>query len=252
MNFFAVRSEDQSLVQLAAEKVFRAYDGQTYHWKLKDSSSLWKIHFGVRAGVVGVEVDGRRCCVKLFYDARVLVCLRNRLGLAKARRAFLKGIQLQEREVACPAMIGYAVDQASGLALLVTELADGAERVDFWVEEHGADATLAVGLGHFIAHMHCSGVMHTDLSLRNILVCPQEPGYHFLLLDYEDVRVRKRLKKSDRLENLHHMNERTLKLVPLKWRLTFLKEYIQNDSLRGWVDELNGLLKKYPSKYTAT
>jgi tRNA A-37 threonylcarbamoyl transferase component Bud32 len=205
---------------------------------------------GGRAGVAAVTVDSRTCCVKVFYDGRPLIKLRNRLGLSKARRAFRHGAELARRGVGCPAMIGYAVDPASGFALLVTELAEHV-RLDNWVEQNGAEPAAAQALGLFIRQMHDAGVTHKDLSLRNLLVRATAGTYDFLLLDYEDARFFNAVSEKQRLDNLHHLHERSLAVVPENILKAFLAAYLNDDNLADpWCEKLNILIAEHPSKYT--
>lgn len=213
MRVQTVHPEDLTYVRSAAEMVFGAYTGGLKRWALEDSSSLWKIHFGMRAGVVGVELEGRRCCVKLFYDNRLFVGFRNRIGFAKAKRAYLKGLELKRRGVSCPEMLGYAVCRKSGLALLVTELAEGFGRVDQWIEQHGADTVLLEALADFVVQMHAAGVAHKDLSPRNVLVKDPVTGNEFIILDYEDASFHRKVPDNIQLKDIRHMHERLLRVA---------------------------------------
>lgn len=249
MEVKSAKTEDLQYVASVAEFVFRQYAGGLHRWKLCDSESIWKIHFGARAGVLGVDLNGRRCCVKLFYDERRQVKLRNSIGFSKAKRAFKKGLELEERGVACPEMVGYAVGN-NRLAVLVTELMDDAVQADLWIADHGSGNVLAEQLGSFLRKMHDAGVEHIDLSLRNMLIQPTDDSFDFFLLDYEDTRFGSRVTEKKRIENLHHMNERALTLVPLRYRLRFLRAYLGVEDIREWVGQLNRMIACYPSKYT--
>jgi hypothetical protein len=247
-----VLEDDSDFVRVVAKEVLDAYDGRGIEWVHPNASTLWKINSGERAGVVGLDIEGRRCCVKLFYDERLWVRFRNSMGFSKAGRAFGNALKLKDFGVGCPKMIGLVRVGFSGPFMLVSELCDYAQRTDHHVSEHGINACLVKSFAVFVRQMHARGVSHVDFSLRNTMVVAndREPFYRFLMLDYEDVRFGKSLSRKRRLNNLHHLLERALKLVPLKWRLVFLREYLGGGPIHGWVDELNDCLEKHPSKYT--
>lgn len=243
--------EDAAYLQRVADFVFSKSMSSGEVWPENDFPGFQTVHRGTRAGIAGIDLDGRVCCVKLFYDQRFFVKWRNRLGLSKARRAYRNGVRLARCGVDCPQMVGYAVDRVSGTALLVTYLVEDADRVDEKILRDGIQPELVSGLGCFIRRMHRSGVMHMDLSLRNILVRPQDGTWRFLLLDYEDARFFKTLKKAQCINNLHHLNERALSIVPVDVRREFLAVYLGDESqVDDWCGELDRMIERYPSKYT--
>lgn len=247
----AISDKDRELVYQAAQLVLGRYSGGLYKWNIADGDDLWKIHFGVRAGVLGVNLSGQRCCVKLFYDNRVYIKLRNLLGLPKARRAFLKGLELKRRKVLCPEMLGWAVDCKTGLALLVTGLISDYTQVDKYIEQGHLSGEFIHSLAAFVRNMHDAGVAHNDLSLRNIMVKKCDGQYCFQLLDYEDAVFSSQTPRQQRLMNLHHLNERALAITKLKDRLLFLKYYIKDNSrIRGWANDLRDYMMRNPSKYS--
>jgi tRNA A-37 threonylcarbamoyl transferase component Bud32 len=253
MKIHVVHPEDHDYVEAVASKVMAAYDGRGIEWKHPvGDPELWKLNSGQRAGVVGVELKGRRCCAKLFYDGRLRAHLRNLAGFPKAKRAFCQATKLQRRGIRCPDMMGLVSIKPTGPYLVVSELCDYAMRTDHYIIQNGITAELVRDFASFVSAMHDKGVSHTDFSLRNTLIVPHDDksGYRFLLLDYEDARIYPKLSRGIRQENLHHLLERALKIVPFKWRVLFLKAYLQDDTIREWIDDLNALLKKHPSKYT--
>jgi len=253
MRIYVAHPEDRDYVGSVAAKVMATYDGCGIEWKHPiNDSELWKLNSGQRAGVVGVELGGRRCCAKLFYDDRLRARLRNLIGFSKAKRAYTHAIKLKQHGIGCPAMIGLVCVKAEGPFLVISELCDHAIRTDHYVGQNGINAGLVKGFAAFVRDMHGQEIDHVDFSLRNTMVVVDgtEPRYRFLLLDHEDARFHSRLSHGTRLDNLHHLLERALKIVPLKWRILFLKEYLQTESIRKWVYDLNSLLKKHPSKYT--
>ena len=251
MRIIASKAEDRMFVETVVRSVLSTCRKASGSWPADDSPEFRTLNRGGRAGVAVVTAEGRNCCVKFFYDTRWFVKWRNRIGFSKAGRAFRKGRELKLRGVNCPAMIGYAVDRRSGLAVLITEWAETAQRVDYWIEKYGADAGTARALGRFIGWMHDAGVTHKDLSLRNLLIQPVPGGYGFLLLDYEDARFSVAVTRQKRLRNLHHLNERSVSAVPENIRREFLAAYLGGETeISGWCDSLNRMIEDNPSKYT--
>jgi len=247
MKVLTVHPDERNIVINVAQKVFAAYDGAGREWNLTSDSDIWAIHLANRAGVVGVELSGLRFCVKLFYDPSFKGYLKNFFHCSKAKRAWRSGVELMQRGIAVPRMVGYA-EGPMGMGLMITALIENASRLDQYIELNGASAKLAKALGLFIRHMHDAGVTHSDLSVRNIMV--RDGGDGFVLLDYEDACFSNNVSQQQRLKDIHHLNERALGLIPLKLRLIFLRSYLGKRETRDWVLLLDDMIKKYPSKYT--
>jgi tRNA A-37 threonylcarbamoyl transferase component Bud32 len=212
-------------VAAAAEQVYRCYDGQQHLWRCPESGPIWRISLGGRAGVVGLRVGERVVCVKLYYDQRLLARCRVLVGLAKARQAYRNGLALQHLGIRSPKILGYAEQPHGRLPLLVMELLTHGIRLDQWISRHGVTRSLIIETARFIRYMHDHGVIHVDLSPRNLMVSPSAAGFDVWLLDCEDVRFRRRLSDRARLADLHHLDERVLCTVSLRNRLRFLQEY---------------------------
>ena len=233
-----------------SKTVLDSYTGGLYRWKHEDCPQLQKLYLGARSAVLRVEKGGDKSCVKFFYDGRFYVRLRNLLGFAKAKRAFDKGLRLQRLGINAPKMFGWSVDYKSGLAVLAVEMVECAERVDIWINQYGISKELIRAFAEFISDMHEKGVSHSDLSLRNVIVGLCDGQLKFWLLDYEDTSFSKTASYSRRLNNLNHLNERTLDMPP-KYRLLFLKYYLGGSgSVKKWAEDLSNYLSKHPSKYT--
>jgi tRNA A-37 threonylcarbamoyl transferase component Bud32 len=251
MKVISANPEDQAFVAEVSRQMLSICLREPSGWPGSNFPGFRTLNRGGRAGVAVVDFAGRCCCVKLFYDSRLFIRWRNRLGFSKAARAYQKGLELNARGVNCPAMIGYAVDRKSGLAILITEFASDAERIDHRIKRGGVDTAVAAALGRFIRQMHDAGVIHKDLSPRNLLVRETDRNYEFLLLDYEDARFFRAVSESMQLDNLHHLHERTFTTVSEEIRREFLAAYLGE---KGGVEEWCGRLKKMivdrPSKYT--
>ena len=243
--------EDGEWLRRLARTVFDRYTGGLHRWALDDDDGIRRIHLGERAGVLAVRLAGRTGCVKLFYDNRPRVICLNRLGFPKARLAFENGLELARRDIPAPAMLGWAVDGRTGLALLVTELIADAERVDLWIAAQGLTEDLIGRLAGFVRRMHDAGVGHDDLSLRNLLVGRRGGGLSLWILDYEDAVFRKAMSRRRRLWDLHHLYERALALSGVEDRLLFLRHYLGDaGDVARWAEDLRASLRRHPSKYS--
>jgi len=251
LKVLAAHVEDGDWLRRVARTVFDRYTGGLHRWALDDDGGVRRIHLGERAGVLAVRFAGRTCCVKLFYDDRPRVTCLNRLGFSKARRAFENGLELARRCIPAPAMLGWAVDGKTGLALLVTELIVDAERVDLWIAAQGLTEDLIGRVAGFVRRMHDAGVGHGDLSLRNLLVGRRDGGLFLWILDYEDVVFRKAISRRRRLRDLHHLHERALALSGVEDRLLFLRLYLGDAAdVALWAEDLRAILRRHPSKYS--
>jgi tRNA A-37 threonylcarbamoyl transferase component Bud32 len=248
IQFCSAQPPWDAVIPRVAERVYGVYDGRESRWALADSPDLWRISMGGRAGVVGVRVEGRPCCVKLYYDRRLQTRLRDLVGLAKARRAYRNGLRLEAMGVRSPRILGYAEQRPGQLPLLVMELLTSAWRLDQWIAHHGVTRPLVAAVARSIRLMHDQGVTHVDLSPRNLMVSPSHGGFDVWLLDCEDARFRHALSDRVRLADLHHLDERLLCSVSLRDRLRFLQEYTgRRDS--PWRRTLDRMVRTSRSKY---
>lgn len=220
---------DRPYLEKVQALVLQQYDGQGPHWQLQSTENLWPISLGGRAGVVGVRIDQRTCCVKLFYDQRWTTRLRTFWGRAKARRAYHNALALCAKGVTCPSPLGYAERRPTGPTLLITELINNGQRLDHWIMDHGVSRSLIMVMARFLRHMHDSGFTHKDLSPRNVLIGSEDQGPTPYILDYEDIRCPAPVSLTNRLDNLHHLDERLLQILTLRERLQFLRAYAKED-----------------------
>ena len=239
---------DDAYARAVADAVFQTYDGQRARWRISDKAPLRAISLGGRAGVVSVNVEGRACCGKLYYDGRWSTQLRLALGMSKAKRAYQHALRLASLKIACPGAIAYVEKRPWGPGLLLCELLEKGKRLDQWLAHEGVSAKLIDALAATLRHMHDQGVTHNDLSPRNLFVRPTDSGFEILLLDYEDCRFFATVETGQRLADLHHLDERLLLAVSLRDRLRCLRTYA-GDHYQAWRNELSQMLERSQSKY---
>ncbi len=239
---------DQRYLKRVTAEVLQSYDTRGAQWQVRPGPTLWPISLGGRAGVVGVRVQDRVCCAKLFYDRRWTTLLRTCLGRAKGKGAYHRALRLRQTGVSCPAPIGYAELRPWGPVLLVTELIADGHRLDHWIEANGTHRAGIDALARFLRAMHDHGITHQDLSPRNILVRSAGATCELYILDYEDTRFAARVSEKARLDDLHHLNERCLMAVGLRDRLRCLRGYA-GPSYRRYREMLNQRMTASKSKY---
>lgn len=207
-----IRSDDEDFVRAVAAQVFSHYDGSGRDWMPDEQTQIRPMHMADRAGVLSVTSRGREVCVKLFYDNGLKARLRRLFRCGKGRQAWRSGVELMNRQVIVPAMIGYAEDER-GLGLLITELIEDYQQVQEYLSPEIDVPAFLDSLGRFVRDVHDAGVAHEDLSPRNILTRPDGPGWRFILLDYEDCTFYPSVPEKIRQENLHHMADRFVRSI---------------------------------------
>lgn len=205
---------------------------------------------GDRACVWVVSTEGKDSCVKIFDDDRLFVRIRRMIGLDKAKRAFINGCRLMQLGILVPDMIAYVRGSFRKHPLLLTEFVESLS-LEWWLKKKGLwEQEGALFLARYIAKMHALGVVHMDLSPKNLLIRKCEKEWQVFLLDYEDARFFKGpAPKNIQIEALHHLNERLIDLVTLKERLRCLREYLSHGG-NVTSKELLAYMKSHPSKYT--
>lgn len=237
--------QDKSWIYKATELIAITYSRNTYFWKLESNEQLWKIHFGVSAAIVGVNQDSNISAVKFFYDETFKSKIRNFFGFSKAKKTYKLAQLVSDKGIKIARPLGYS-KVCFSYGFVFSELLTDFERVDVFVKTNSDN--IWSSLGAFIRDMHDKGVVHKDLSPRNVMV---NSAGEFLLLDYEDCSLYKKVPKKLRLRDLFHMYERLYQIANKQERKLFVDGYATNSSESS--DLLAQLLKmidENPSKYT--
>jgi len=178
-----------------------------------DGPGVWRVHSGGRSDIYGVEVPGKKYCVKVFTDSRILNRVRTFLGWAKGRRAFKNGLYARECNVPVPQVYAYA-EKPFGPTLVVMEFLENANQMNLLLEERlaqGIELTadpfflqLIETFAGFTRGLHAKGVSHSDFSPRNVLVLDDYNGPSMRLIDLEDLNFSN--KEGLFREDIEHFN----------------------------------------------
>jgi len=153
-----------------------------------------------------IDFNQQMCVVKSF---KVLGVLRRviytYLRASKAQRSFEHASELVKRGVGTPAPVGYIAFFSHGL---IKQSYYISAHVDYDFEFRDLLTSPPSDLNAvldacalFVSELHQKGVLHTDLSLGNVLVKRQPTGYEFYLVDLNRMQF-KTLTRSEKVENL--------------------------------------------------
>lgn len=178
---------------------FSVFGGQ-----VETSFKVWTLHDGGRATIYGAELAGKKYCIKLFKDRRVLTQFRTYLGFSKGRCAFTNGLRAMHQHVPVPQTYAYVERKPFGPSMVVMELLEEATQINLLIEDmlaQGSELTcdpffihIVDSFAKFTRDMHDKGVSHNDFSPRNVLVSRQGEEISLKLIDLEDVVFSKNAK----------------------------------------------------------
>jgi tRNA A-37 threonylcarbamoyl transferase component Bud32 len=207
--------------------------GATLDENLENSSVIWKIHEGGRAAIYGIELSGKKCCIKMFKDRRTWTQFRTFLGFSKGRRAFKNGLRAIDQNVPVPQVYAYVEKRPFGPAMVIMELLENAIQINLLIEDMLAQGTeltndpcflqIVDSFAMFTKDMHGKGVSHDDFSPRNVLVLKEGGDMNLKLIDLEDVVFTNKRKVFQ--SNIQHFDERMARYVDLASLSIFLKRF---------------------------
>ena len=109
---------------------------------------------------------------------------------------------------------------------------------------------LSRNLGELVSSLHANGVSHPDLHSDNILLV--EPNAALCLLDLHAAKVRSRITRQSRVQNLAVLcNSFTRAGATLQDRVRFLKAYLEENSERDELSELSEAVRIKSQKLSA-
>jgi len=189
-------------------------------------------------------VEGRRVCVKEFRSPGFFNRIEALFGSGRARRAWVAGHALTVRGVGTIRTLGLLEDLGlfgAARGYVVSDFVEGAVSLKAYVKQ-GADARgvtpperreLTVAMARYVRRLHATGLYHSDLAPKNLLMRRSDTaGWEFWLVDLDAVSLWRRLTARRRRKGLAQLND----LVPSPSR---------TDRLRFWI-EYWGRGREYP------
>lgn len=181
------------------------------------------------------EVDGVSVVVKKFYNTPLKQLL-SLFRCGKAEKSYRHGCRLEQLGVLTPSPIGYVEQRTkSGIireAYYLSTYIPHPSLVEVNPSEEHFNRALITDFAHFVAKLHCLGVLHDDLNTGNVRCEQQAEGMRFWLIDINRMRFAKKGKELSRKEcfgNIVRFSYNT----PMFHH--FLHTYLQ---ARGWSERL--------------
>lgn len=242
----SLRDPDIGWIKQLTTSILANYDGGGNRWDLSSVEELFPIKLGERSAVLRTSQD---VCIKFFYDKSFKSRLRDFIGLSKAKKTYELGKAVSDLGVPIPKLFGLAKVKFS-YGLVLSKFEQEYEPIQNFVKSDH-DSKIWSELGSFIRLIHDKNVSHKDLAPKNVLVKKSGDVFSFLLLDYEDCKIHKRISDKQRLDDLFHMYERLYQIANEANRKQFVSGYIAGClELENYEEKLLEMIKKNPSKYT--
>ena len=133
-----------------------------------------------RARVTRVDSDAPGSIVKEYVRAGRLPRVRHWLRLGRARTAWIAARRLEVLGVPTPQALAL-VERRDGSATVVTRLVPGAVTLRAWLERLAPASRpderrqVAAGVGHVAGRLARAGLLHDDLSTKNLLLSDEAP-----------------------------------------------------------------------------
>jgi len=191
--------------------------------------------------------------VKIYKDRGLIHRLKYLLRLPKGIAEYLKARELEERGV--PTLFALAGGARSRHLIstehyfISQEIAGGRPLHEFIYEDYlklnpeerlACKRKLIPALASFVKDLHQRGVLHSDFHLGNIIFTRSTSGnFNFFVVDLLAVRLKKRLRVAQRLNNLALLDAIFKRFFSVADRFRFLKLYAQGSP------EIEHHLKKY-------
>jgi tRNA A-37 threonylcarbamoyl transferase component Bud32 len=236
-------------------------------WKTEELLAAVERHKAiVNEGREGIIKNDKRTAISLFNYKKTRICvkeyrykgtlqrLKEVFRRSKARRGWLMGNGLVVRGI-----IGITPDallekRRGGVlqkAFLIMGTPLGYVELDRYIVNafgaQGNDDTrreaFLDAFADFMAHLFLHNIIHRDLKACNIMVREGGKGWDFGLVDMDDVRLDKKIRKRRLLKELVQLHTSTPLMIDMKDRIRFLARYLQlieTDDIR---DTMKGVIK---------
>ena len=174
-------------------------------------------------------------CILKEFRPRGIDLLKSALIRSKACKAWRGSWSLVEAGVDTALPIAYLenwsgpfLDHALFFALSVTDAPE--LRSLFRSNQEESLESLIKMLAAFVKRCHGHGILHRDLSDGNVLVREEGPvNYHFVLLDTNRIRIKKRVGRIRGIKNLIRLG------VPGRYQRLLLTAYLEPHPLSLWL-----------------
>ncbi len=212
------------------------------------------------SAVTIVDLPGLpRVCVKEFRWRGWGHALKGLFRDTQGVRTYRNSHDLKSAGIGVARSLALVREKRFGLAVtewIVMEVVPSAMELDRYIVERTEASwcteekrRLVKGLARFVGEMHRKGIFHSDMKSCNILVSgPSElptgcsvkrvPGeaapdrmksnLYFFLLDYDDVRLRKKISVRERVRNLSQIFLSIPRVIGATDRMRFLRQYARN------------------------
>lgn len=242
----SLKDSDICWIKQLTSSILANYDGGGNRWDLSLVEELFPVKLGERSAVLKTSQD---VCIKFFYDKSLKSRLRDFIGLSKAKKTYELGKAVSKLGVPIPKLFGLSKVKFS-YGLVFSKFEQDYEPIQNFVK-NDHDSKIWSELGSFIRLIHDKSVSHKDLAPKNILVDKKGDLFSFLLLDYEDCKIHKKLSEKQRLDDLFHMYERLCQIANELDRKQFVLGYVADClEFESYEAKLLEMIKKNPSKYT--
>lgn len=187
-----------------------------------DSDKLKHILFLTQQGEAMLIYSGRNKLYRLNLDQTSIIIKHfarpnfiqniyySFFSKSKAERSHYYSLELKTRGVDVPESFGYIVER-NRLGLIQNsfhickDIRKGEPNIQAHARGWAAPKDFMPALAKYLAHCHCVGIEHLDLSPGNILYyyCPKEEKYHFYLIDLNRMKLYPRsLTSNQSIKNL--------------------------------------------------
>lgn len=138
--------------------------------------------------------DGRRLCVKRYHKPHGLnaAVYSWHLRMPKGMRAYTYAQRLLEAGIDTPEPVAYLEERNLGFmgySYFVSLMSDYPHKMYEWGDApKGTYEAFAKAFGQFTAKLHEAGILHKDYTPGNVLWTHDTTGYHFSLVDINQMR----------------------------------------------------------------
>lgn len=201
-----------------------------------------------------VDTPQGKICVKRYRNLGMVDRIKSRLGVSRARRAWVTGNGLVVRNIPTSAPLAL-VEGADEAFLISTALVD-LPRIDYYILEHFKDPLKRPGLkrkedfiksfARAIRSLHDKKIYHGDLKACNVLVKElSQDKWEFYFIDYDKVVFDQDVPLRRRIKNLAQLHTSIPWCITWSDRMRFYQAYAEGtDDIRYKGEFLSEVMKE--------